>query len=497
MAFRFITLFIFVIQGFQAQNIVLTQGKNFSDPQIQLEPIFIGSDDKTNYLLRHARHKTREFKLCSFNNITSELNYEKNIELDKDEILVSQAIASNKIILFTKAKKTNPSRTLFLIRILNASTGAYLMETMVIQEFQMQNEDIKPIEFDAQFSPDSKKMLLILNNKNNIQGKPEVKLYETESFKKIWDKQFHETFEKSNTYPFDFHVDNLGNFIYQIAYYRNVSEKDIGYALCVSPPDNVSLYNIKFPTENKTVIYSNLEFVENQLICNGQFVDGVNKSLDKADPKTIGFFLLKFDMAKFELSQSSFDYFSSELYEKLGNTRPVFKHHRTYIINNEIYEVTFHTLNVYNYYYYYSSSIQYGKEIVVLKYGQDGRLKWMQIIPRNVAKDANILHVICTNKIHLFYSDLQKNLSRFPDITNYDIKRWEPTGGMGKATLTLCVTINSSGKMVREVVRPAESNTHLMKFNAHCIKPNSPLPMRFNYNKRAKIGRMDLLTISD
>jgi hypothetical protein len=499
MTLRFFYLFLFVIQLSQAQNFTLTQGKEFSDPDHQLEAIFIGANETHNYLLRQNVSKLRSFRLCSFDNKTSALVNETNIELEDNETLVNQAYVNNCVLLFTKIQKTSSPKIFFLLRVLNAATGDKLMETLVVEELELSKDDFNPIDLIVEFSPDFKNMLLILNNRNENSTKINSKLYNTSTFKKIWEKQFVENFEKAKALPFDCHVDNMGNFIYQIGYLLPGTEDEFAYAVCISPPNNVSRNFIKLPFENKTLINSNLELIGNELICLGEFVDGAKEKTSNAEGSALGFFLFNLDLVNLQITLQRFDYISAELAEKIVDAKPNFKHYRSYYINKELYVVNHHSYeNYYSLYNTYSRyPLEFDKEILVLNYGEDRKLKWMRIIPRNVASIANVLQVVCTKNIHILYHDTPKNLKNYPNVNDYNIEKWKLTGGLGKGALTLCVTIDEKGVMKRNIVQPAEANTHLMGFGPYCIKPNSALPLKFNYNKKENIARMDLLTITD
>jgi len=513
---KIIIVLLFFALFSKSQPYTVIKGKEFDVSDKKTSFLVIEADDNSFYMLRR-KSNSEEPVLCRFDIPSASLQYEKKIEMKSEEVIIEAYNRNGKVILLSSIIEKKAHKELFLLRIINTVNGEMMGNVKVLEEIDTKNDNGGYWYFRLYFSPDNKKMMALLSEKTAEGPRKSVaKLYDTDNFKKIWEKQPVETFENSYAYSSDFMTDNDGRFIYLMAYLRAGSSDNIIYAVCLSSANNTTNQFIKVPSDNKTTLNLNLEQLENGLVCTGEFLDGTNTAKEYAKLATTGFFALTIDTKEATTKGQSYDYLSPELQGKLTykaknpvyklkgikKDNKLFKHFHSFYIDGALYVVKYHG---YDYTLSGSNSTMryhYGREIIVLKYGSDKKLEWMQIIPRNAVEvegygNTNVLQMTGTKELHLVYYDRDKNLQTFPDVNVYDPAKYKGIMAFSNKTWPVCVTLSKNGTLKREIIKgTGENEVELwdLEENAGTKKNNLILSPKFD---KKNVATIDILTINE
>jgi|GEM_PF-6217349 len=474
--------------------------------------------DENSFYAYRAFYTQSEPFLCRFDAKTATLQYEKNLGIKDEETILETHNQNGRIYIITVITHKKEKRKLYLLRVIKSDTGEQIGDIKVMEDIDTKKDNGGHRHFNVEFSPDGKKMMTVLDEKN--EGEPRTvraKLFNSASFSKIWEKHPVENLEKSPLYVSDFKVDNDDRFIYQGGYLNRENPDDVIYCICISPGNNPVTHFVKIPSGNKTILNPNLELFDNSLVYTGEFLDGINTSKYDGHLKTTGFFAITVDPKDAVIKGMSFEYLSPELQEKLTykaknlvyNTKGVtddnklFKHFKSIYIDGRLYVVKYHGYDYTIVNNGSSVSYHYGREIIVLKYNAETKLEKMKIIPRNTVgveraisdKYTNHLMVTGTKKLHLIFYDRDKNLLQFPDVNNYEPSKYKGIVTFSQKTWPVYVTLNENGELSREIIK-SDYQVELWNIETPNVKKSNSLllaPQSENKNKT----RMDLLTIKE
>ena len=505
----YLVFFLFSLFS-KSQPYSITKGADFLIKNGDSYLTYIGEDGGNYYVLRRD-NKDYAHYLCKFDYASSSLLYQKKIELKENEWVSETYVKNGKVLVLTKLSEPKTDRDLYLLHIINSGNGELTGTPNVVEEIKTKGNR-NYFSMTLRFSPDSKKMLaLLMEESRTVSTKITAKLYDTDNFKKIWEKQPLQSFDNSPTSFSTFRTDNAGRLIYLIAYQRPGGMKDdVVYGICVSEPFNAATTCLRLPSDNKTTINLDLEFIENELICTGEFLEGNNTPKNRATLQSTGFFMLSVDPGTPKILAQSYDRISSEVQSKLSYSDPnpryrtegiekdnkLFKHFRSYSLDGALYVVNYHG---YDYQLSPSNSMSlvnyHGNEIIVLKY-VNGKLEWMQIIPRNTHGTgeyyykSHTLQVVTGKKLHILYYDRKKNFENFPDPKIYEAGKYEGIATLGSETFPVCLTLDKFGNMTREII-PGDENTRLWNSDDVSLKNTMGLPLAPRFEKKA--GRIDVM----
>lgn len=477
----------------------------------------IESDEGSFYAYRAFYNQTEPI-LCRFDAKTAAMQYEKDLGIKDEETILETFNKNGRIFIVTVVREKKEKRELFLLRVINSANGDQLGDTKVMETIDTRKDKGGHRYFNLKFSPDGKKMMTLLDEKN--EGEPRMvtaKLYNAGNFVKIWEKRPVENFEKSPLYTSDFMVDNENRFICLGTYLRPGSTDDVIFAVCISPGGNPGSQFVKIPAEDKTTINLNLEQPDNGLVCTGEFLSGINASKYEGHLKTTGFFALTIDAKEAAVKGMSYEYLSPELQEKLTykaknplykmkgveNDNKLFKHFKSLYIDGSLYVVKYHGYDYTVVSNGNSITYHYGREIIVLKYNGETKLEKMRIIPRNTVgvegfvndKYTNHLQATGTKNLHLIYYDRDKNLNTFPNVNSYDPAKYKGIIAFSQMTWPVCVTIDKNGDLSRQIIQPDPAielwnvdNLNIKKSNSILLSPQS---------ESKNMARMDVITIKE
>jgi len=391
-------------------------------------------------------------------------------------------------------------------RAYHGTTGESAYTPMGLEELNIPGSQAENITASVKSSPDLKKLLLVITIKSEKSTKKIANLYNAVSLAKIGTKQPIEKIEQAPAKPLQFEVDNAGNFIYLVSYLRPGAKNDVALAVCYSAAYKTSTSFVKLPTENKTIKTGEIQVHDNELICTGEFINGIEKSLYTVDYKHVGIYMFSFKLESSEISAQNFDIFSGDVQAKLFGNPELFLY-RSYYIDKELYVVfqDFYSTKVYHKRETPTGFVEkdlrmvidYGKQIMIVKYSSAKKTEWMRIIPRNTLGEALIMQVVCAKNIHILYHDTEKNFKKYPDVNTFKFEKWNPTGGLGKGAITACVTIDKMRNMKRVLAQPQEADQHLMHTEPFHFNPDHKIPLKLHFDKKGGTARIDLLKVDD
>ncbi|MBL7930526.1 MAG: hypothetical protein JNL60_01405, partial [Bacteroidia bacterium] len=434
-------LFVFVLLlslSLKAQNIKITKGVEFPIQKSKWTNIALESDSTGFYYFRSiGGYYSTKYVLHKLDAHKSSTIFEKEIDLSGDSYLGGEGYfkaahnINGKIRIFTQAIKGKTNH--FMMQEFSSVTGEAFGPPVIVDAM----EDTKAyiisesiLKFHVNFSPDHSKMLVVaeLKKDEKIQ-KVFAKLYSTEGYKKIWEKEPIGTYSNSTVSSFDYHVDNEGTFYYLFVYLRSGEQKlytvgqniysyyDYAHGIGLCRPTSTANKIMLIPSKGITTFEPKLEIVQNKIVCSGHFVEGEFKNKGADELANIGFFFLTVDPLIAEIKTSHFklldDTYRAKLAVKDKGKRHEFAGNKEYQnlqtlwINGSFYNIQLRTIDK-------GYVGAYGKEILVFKYDAASKLQWVKLIPRSTYEDLNGLNFLATNKLNLFYYDLPENLSAFP-----------------------------------------------------------------------------------
>lgn len=469
---RFLSVFILLMLSFfgKSQTYSITVGQEFNDPKKRNSLEVIYTDTNYFYVLR-GEGSARSF--CKFDAATSTLQYSKELIFKKKEKFFQAFYKQGKIAIFSTVESSR-EKTLYLLRLIHAETGALIDSSRIFKTLVGSSEIPELPSF--QFSPDGNYMAIDVFN--IVEG------YTTNGFNKLWERPIISKVE--NKYAAgqcsNILITNEGLIGY-IVCYRTSDTTGSLRSICLIEGINGKCNFVKIPSENKTLIDINLELVGADLICSGEFMDGINVNKEwNGKLKNNGFFTLFLDPRSGKIKSQNYDLLSPELQLKLtykdNNTayskdrlpedNKFFKHFKSFYFNGCLYVMKYHAYNFVERFYNNgrpSGNLNHHlcKEILVTKYTEDRRLDWMQIIPRNTdaitatnfyfvfsaetkLHPVNALEVFLSDNINILFYDTPENLFRFPEIKEYNPSQYAPAVYMD---LVVQVVLDNYGNLRR------------------------------------------------
>jgi hypothetical protein len=437
-----------------AQNFKVETGEEFEAPRVVWNNLILDPDNSGFYFIRNKNGIANHYIIHKIDRQTSKTIYQKEIDF-----YVYKGFNKNgKLLLFSVESKekttlSNKSSEKIILNEFNSTTGERIGEPVVVDELKS-NRAGQGLNYNVTFSPDNKKMLLTSEIKENEKEQiVTCRLYDTDGYKKIWEKEAMTVYKNSTISSAQYMVDNEGTLIYSFAYlrssYKNQFEMktDISFAVAIVSGKNNSLKIHEIPDDGKTLAI-NTKFINNMVICSGTFADGVGEVPLYAKR---GFFMIAIDPVTLEMKPPAFNYIDEKIQDlfvsdKEKNTRIGWSVPKVFFIKDSYYAVYQHEYSTTE----YNSTTLYDDEILTMRYTPENKLAWMKILPRNSSRGTTALNYITTDKLHLIYYDNPENLKKFPDPENFIRKEYKYV--LLEKSVVVCSTIDENGKMTRSIV---------------------------------------------
>ena len=495
----------------RAQTISILKGEEFEHSKKLRYSYPVEGDENARYFLECSAPwfdgKCMLYKVALNN---AKVSFSIEIIYEKKQEFIAAYNKHGKIMVFTKLLDRKADEMHLLLREFNNKTGAEIGEAKKVSQLSLKDERNFERGFTISFSPDNSKMLIVAEERGKKTA-PEVtaRLYDCPGFKNIWEKKAVVVYENSPVYTFNYLVGNDGVFTYLFAFYRSNSEADIGYGVGLISANNFQNRMIRIPDQNRSIYSPVLEFVENTLVCSGEFFEGRGITKKDKEIKDMGFFFVTEDLNSSEVSSQSFNILSDEIKAKLNyhdkNTyyavsgitansyaKKAYRHYQTLRFNGSFYVIKHHS------YILLINGVPTttNKEILVMKYNGEKQLEWMRMIPRQtyvMGVIANQLNLVCTSKLNFLYYEHPKNQNA--GIAAYDPKTYKLLTAPDKKSLVL-TSLAESGEVQKQVV-PTESTFNIPEEFEKNFSREETRFMGTGDTDSKKMRRYDVIQVKD
>jgi hypothetical protein len=459
----FLFLFLLRFVALHSQQLKITKGETFIS-QSPSEDLWIGNDSSGIYLINPVSVHSNTCTLYRFDVHNGNRISLKTIEFTSEATseIVSAKLLGPKIILFVK-EENKSSKVQLYRREFYASNGMETGKQMLADEFETGFETLVMREYKIIYSPDNSLRLLIREEiTDSRQQIMYAKVTAVKDDKVIWEQSLNRSSEDQVPYGYNFVLTNDGYFCYLF-----VNDERHG----------IQIIHNKYSDNHSAIISSPgitignpaLDIFNNALLCSGEVHEGERKYklfLDSA--VKMGFFIMKIDPADASVKWKSHDYFNPDLIRKLTYrdrsrfykfegvksayySNKFFMHYKTFFINGAYYLVKYHG---------YDMTDEHGAalgdhDIIILKH-EENKLSWMKIIPKkNHSAAKSGMAYICGDDLSLLYFDRTANLENFPDVENYDPKKYKEV--KRKKSTLVQTTIGGDGKISRKKINSEKS----------------------------------------
>lgn len=476
MKFKILLFIFFIVSNINSQNFTINSGERFK-PEMNSEfSRYIDTDTDGIYIERTSlKGSAITHLLQKIDSKTLKTLYNKDLALDGNEKIIKSFLQGNKIIVVSAKYEKKESKKKILLREYLPSNGNINSSIKELASLNCESKRDDNIEYYIFFSPDELKMALVTLINNNGTTKANYDVYETNTFKKLWNKNTsyllqrkitnyvkssfyekgHETLTKEK-----YKLTNEGTILYSFAYISDIKEMTgaLAYQYVTKESDNADVKTIAL--DKLDVQNCNIEIIDDRVMICGTYTDLLNKQ-EKKDSKEIsaGIYSILLDPKTNSIVYKNNNYFTDNIKKKLdysdGSGKKLankkFISENIFIFHNAIYLIESHIT--------YSGSniiLEHERELLISKFNKNGILEWMQIIPKYTTNEMNGYNYITQNdKIHFFYSEHPDNL-KLGTVETYDPTRYNYIYHFNKSVLA-CTTLTEDGILSRKEI-PTDNN---------------------------------------
>jgi hypothetical protein len=496
-----LTLIILFSNVLFSQKVNIKKGEEFKSKEPLVFDYYIGGDDSGIYIkgskdnsqiIRKVDPKTlKDVFTTSF-----ELEPKTGRYMNAEEIH-STFLINNKVWIFSTRYDVKESIKYFLLREFDAKTGKSLGDKKIIASLESDPFGTNGRNFFISFSPDKSKMAVVSEFKwPKKTSEVSVSIYETATNKKLGTKPLIDGYKGSTISSFNYRLDNNGNFYYLFYYMIDFEEEIGGFALTSIKSDATQSIITPLPFDKLEIKNGTFEFVNDNLIFSGAFVDIVTRKERKEGKEAkAGFYTFLIDRKTGEIKTKGFDYFTEEVNNKMtysdykveeGPAKKRYGFEKIITINEDIYLIESHAYILSGDNGYFDTE----REYIITKFNKDCKMQWMKVIPKFTANMNDFNYIVKNNTIYMVYLDHPNNLKDI-DINNYKPKKVEKVRNIDEATV-VCTSVDDKGNLKR---------TELFLNNELFFRPNTDNILLNNNSEllirlsRGKKERFDKITI--
>jgi hypothetical protein len=394
-----------------AQDFTINTGDEFETPGVVWYKSNIESDSTGFYFMRNK------------NGIAKTYIYHKIDRNGKTIYLKETTFPTNgnvfncngKLLFFSfddnsgNSFKTKNKISLYLTEV-DSKTGEKISETQEVDYVETANNK-QGADIDISFSPDKKMLLITSEIKENKQKQKVIcRLYSTNGYKRIWEKEPITSYKNSTVSSSQYSVDNQGNLYYTFGYIRSGLKNefdqyiDVNYGIVSASGSNATVIIKEINAVNKKIETLTSEIIGNKFICTGNFSDG-EIDIDKNAKR--GFFMASLQQADNPYTEN-FVYIEDAIEADIkprrkesGNTI-YWKPAKVFLIGNSYYAFR-QVVRVLGY-----STLD---EILLIKYSADMKYQWMKEVRRLAyGEKESSVNLIINDKINLIYYENLQNI---------------------------------------------------------------------------------------
>jgi hypothetical protein len=483
-----------------SQKVNIQRGEEFKTKETPLFAYYIGADETGIYIKGYKEsHVIRKIDPNTFKDIyttTFELEPKTGRYMNAEEIHSTQLIG-DKIWIFTTRYDVKESIKYFLLREFDSKTGKSLGDKKVIASLASDPFGTNGRNFFISFSPDKSKMAVVSEFKwPKKTSEVSVSIYETATNKKLGTKPLIDGYKNSTISSFNYRVDNNGNFYYLFYYMIDFEEEIGGLALTTIKSEATQSIITPLPFDKLEIKNGTFEFVNDNLIFSGAFVDVVTRKERKEGKEAkAGFYTFFIDRKTGEIKNKGFDYFTAEVNTKLTYSdfkveeSPAKKHYgfeKIITIKDDIYLIESHSYILSGDNGYFDTE----REYIITKFNKDCKMQWMKVIPKFTANMNDFNYIVKNNSIYMVYLDHPNNIKDI-DINNYKPKKVEKVKNIDESTV-VCASVDENGNLSRNQLFLNNELFYEPGTENIILKNNTELLIRLSRGKKERFDKISI-----